>query len=400
MTHPIYDLYQGSPLKFRFHLLGLPHTATNSEHLSCAYTQKIAKFMEMFKDSGHTMIHYGNEGSITPDGVEQIQIFSESERLKWFEPGAFDTAKGEFKWDPNEMYWRAWGLKAASYLIQHVRRGDFILALAGQQCYIHALSQFPGCHKYGSDNAMFVDYGSGHYGSWTDFCVYESSGHREHIHGFKQSKGESFTDAVIPNYYDVNDFRFGKDPDEQDERIRVIQQEPYYMYTGRLIDSKGYYRAIEATRALGIRLILAGQGNPGELPPHVLNFGFINKAQRKSLMAGAIAGFVPTMYRGPHEGVNVEYRLSGTPAITSDHGCFCEMIDSKFRCASQREYIEAAKYAQTLSIEERLEIQRKARDEFSFDAIRPLYERYFHRLYSLWSGGFDECRPFEEWNRP
>lgn len=396
MTHPIYDLYQGSPLKFRFHLLGLPHTNVSPLHLSCAYTQKHVKFLKMFSGRGHDIISYANEGSVAPSDVEQVQIFSEEERLKWFEKGAFDTAKGELRWDPNEMYWRVWGLKAGAELIQRVKPGDFILTVAGQQCYIHAISQFPGCHKVGTTNAFFVDYGSGHYGSWTDFCVYESSAHREQLHGRRMSTMESYTDAVIPNSFDLDDFRFGKNPEEKDERIRIIQQEPYYLFVGRIISSKGWDIAVEATRHLGVRLILVGQGDPGELPPHVINFGFANIEQRKSLMAGAIATFAPTRYREPFGGVNVESQLSGVPAITSDAGGFCETVDSRFRCTTLMEYVSAARYAATLSNEDRLAIKARAESLYSLDSIRPLYERYFHRLYMLRHAGWSEMRSWEE----
>lgn len=391
VKHPILDIYKDSPIRFRFHVLGLPHTTISEEHISCAYTQKQTKFLKMFANTRHEIIAYGNEGSEVPPGVELCTILSEKERQSMgFEPGPFNTAMAPLNWEPNEMYWRVFGLRCASYLISRVRPGDFICAVGGGwTCYQHALTQFPGCNRHGTTNAFFTDIGSGHYGFDTDFVAYESATWREHIHGKHNINQEKYCDAVIPNYFEVNDFA---SPNSIDRLI----EEPYYLYIGRIIDLKRWKIAVDVAKILGAKIVLAGQGDPGQLEDHVIHFGLANKEQRKSLYTNAIATIVPTLYTPPFEGVAIESMLSGTPAITSDHGAFCENIDSKFRCATLREYVEAARYAQAMTLQERITMRNQTRSKFSFEAIRPLFERWFHRIWMLRYGGWNEMRDFAD----
>ena len=49
--------------KFRLHVIGMPHTRTTKEYNACAFTQKALKFCKMMTDRGHTVYHYGVEGS-------------------------------------------------------------------------------------------------------------------------------------------------------------------------------------------------------------------------------------------------------------------------------------------------------------------------------------------------
>lgn len=399
--HPIYDIYKDSPIKFNFHVLSLCHTYTSEEHASCAYTQKLVKFMEMYKNSGHKIYHYGNEGSVVPEGVEHIQILSEKERNGFGFSGVFNTATANgIRWDPNEPYWKLFGSRCSEHLTKRVQRGDLILHVAGgYDCYQHALVNFPGCNRYGTTNAMFVDIGCGHHGvGSTDYMVYETSVWEEHLNGQLNNDSVKWGETAIPNYFDLKDFRFGKDPEEDDERILAIQKEPYYLFLGRIVEDKGWKIAVEATRHIRAKLVIAGQGEL-ELPSqvdNVIHFGFADLKQRKSLMAGAVAVFVPTQYREPFGGVNIEAQLSGVPAITSDYAGFRELVDDKYRCVTMREYIEVAKYCATLTEEERREIQRKAQNKYSLAAVKPLYDRYFHRLHMLWHSGFYEMREWKD----
>ena len=376
-------------MKYRFHLLGFPHTATNREYCACAYTSKVLKFMDMMAPRGHTIIHYGNEGSVVPEGVEHVQIFKESERASWF--GPHDRQKlYDLKWTGDQPYWKMFSLRAAAEVVMRAERGDFILALSGADTLSLIGDQFPGSYGGVASKVMMVEFGIGYYGVFSRYRVFESNSHREWVHGRKDSKVEDNQEAVIPNYFDLNDF---KGPDIRDSRI---QNEPYYLFMGRFNKDKGYEVAIEVTKQIGAKLIMAGQGSPGELPPHVTNWGHATIEERAQLMTHSIATFAPTHFREPFGGVAVEAQLTGCPALTTDHGAFCETVEPRWRCASHREFCEAALMAQKLSLEERLAIKKRAESLYSLEVVAPQYERYFGRLYSLWGSGWYEMRSPEE----
>ena len=66
----------------RFHSLGLAHTVTSKDYLTCAFTQKKYKGDELLHRLNHEVIDYGNEASdgvcservpvTTLDGFEEI----------------------------------------------------------------------------------------------------------------------------------------------------------------------------------------------------------------------------------------------------------------------------------------------------------------------------------------
>ena len=69
----------------RFHVLPPPHAATNLEYISCAFTQKVLKWIRMFEPTTHDVFHYGNEQSQV-DCTEHISVTTAedlSDSLKW-----------------------------------------------------------------------------------------------------------------------------------------------------------------------------------------------------------------------------------------------------------------------------------------------------------------------------
>ena len=70
-------------MKFRFHVIALPHTQTTTEYTACAYTQKVIKFCKMMKSLGHEVFLYASEENEAPCD-ELITIVSKKEQRKWW----------------------------------------------------------------------------------------------------------------------------------------------------------------------------------------------------------------------------------------------------------------------------------------------------------------------------
>jgi glycosyltransferase involved in cell wall biosynthesis/SAM-dependent methyltransferase len=365
--------------KFRFHMVTMPHVQVNKHWNACAYTQKDVKFVAAMAPRGHEIILYGNEGSDVGYGVEIVQLLTEEERSSWF--GGHNKQKlYDLRWDSNEPYWRLQAERAIPALKARVRKGDFILSLSGC-CHQPIADHFPGSYSGDPIGPMWVEYGSGYYGVFSKRVVYESETHRSWLHGRRDSRVGDFHDAVVPNYWDLSEFQFRRE-----------DVEPYFLFVGRIIEDKGWRVAVEVTKAIGAKLVLAGQGDPSSLPDHVTFIGHVDIPTRNRLMTNAIATFCPTTFREPFGGTAVETQLCGTPAITTDYGAFVETTLPEWRCATHREFVEAAKRAQSLIAEDRVAIKARASSLYSLEAAAVLYERYFSRILSVWWGGYYEMR--------
>jgi glycosyltransferase involved in cell wall biosynthesis len=112
--------------------------------------------------------------------------------------------------------------------------------------------------------------------------------------------------------------------------------------------------------------------------------------ERRVLLAGATAVFVPSMYLEPFGGVAVESLISGTPIITSDWGVFPEYNTSGltgYRCRNMAAFVQAARSC--LAGDIKSEACRERGEAFSLENVAPLYEAYFQDLLDLWTGGWE-----------
>ena len=155
--------------------------------------------------------------------------------------------------------------------------------------------------------------------------------------------------------------------------------------------------AVETTRAIGAKLILAGQGVKEVVGnkvigndmtvegAHIKHIGHANIAQRAELMSRAKAVFLCSYYLEPFGGTSIEPMFCGTPVITTDWGAFPENIihgQVGYRARTLGETIWAAENLDKLNSASA--IRKYAIDNFSLDRVRCLYQAYFEQLYELW----------------
>jgi glycosyltransferase involved in cell wall biosynthesis len=187
-----------------------------------------------------------------------------------------------------------------------------------------------------------------------------------------------FYDVVIPSGFDLSEFEYQE------------KKEDYFLMCGRIVWSKGVDIAVQVTKKLGVKLILAGttQGpqdcNLGaEWPNHVEYVGYVGVEERKKLMSGAKALFCPTVYNEPFGYVAIEAMLSGTPVITVDWGAFTETVlhgVTGYRCRTFEQFYWAAK---NIHLIKNKDCRDWAEKNYNFEKVGKMYTEYFQSLINI-----------------
>ena len=92
-----------------------------------------------------------------------------------------------------------------------------------------------------------IGYADGH---WADWKIFESYAILHAYQGLSSvgTCKQNWYDVVIPNYFDLNDFEYAPET-----------KEDYFLFMGRVYPGKGVDIAIDVTRHIGAKLIVAGQ---------------------------------------------------------------------------------------------------------------------------------------------
>lgn len=357
----------------RLHVLGFPHTQTTAPFEHCAYTARTRDFATMMTRAGFDVTLYAGESN-DAEVTTHVPLCSPADQREWFpdyDPKAhvFNTFNG-----PG---WDEWNRRAIDALSTRIEPWDVL-------CLTMGLAHRPVADAF-PDTVLKVETGIGYEGTFAPYRVYESWAWRNYLAGKYGDKVRLF-DETIPRAYDLDAFPQGDG------------QGGYYAFVGRLIRDKGVQIAADTCRAIGAKLVIAGQGaakvEPGRLTCQdgtVLEcdleyVGVVEAKERADIFGGAIATFVPTLYLEPFGGVSVESQICGTPVLVTPSGGLVENVTDGGGavCSTMAAFVQAAELVATM---DRAQIAQRAAALWSFDAVAPRHVAHFERLSTLrWDG--------------
>ena len=329
----------------------------------------------MMTSLGYKVIHYGAEGSDVPC-AENVVVLDDATQKEVY---------GDFDW--HKHYWN-FKFDDHAYMTFAKRATEEILARRGNNDLLLTVSGKAHAGVANETGLTAVEYAIGYEGVFSRHRVFGSYAWMHYIYGILSTKTKSFDgnwyDAVIPHYFNPDDFELSEDKDD------------YFVYIGRLVPRKGPHIASQVCSRLGKKLIVAGQGDPkaaGLTGSHIEYVGTVGVKERKELLKAAKAVFVPTVYIEPFGMTSVEALMCGTPVISTDWGAFTEnIIHGKvgFRCRTMDDFLWAARNVDKIDPKV---CHNYAVDNFSYDVVKYKYDEYFMKIADLWSGGWYEIHP-------
>jgi len=321
---------------------------------------------------GYDVIEYSNEGSES-EATEHVVILETKE---------FEDLQSKLKATPphgeanidSDIY-RAFSQKLKARLKERVKKGDII------------------CHPFGHTHAdlgelfpeaRHVEIGIGYPTCHFPLRVYETYQWWSWHQGKDQKAGNAY-EWVCPMGYDLTEWQINLKPDD------------YFLYFGRVIESKGMYALREIARHTDKKIVLCGAGEHERfLSDDIPNLTYlppVTGKARSKLLGGAKAMLMPTVYTEPFGGAGVEGQLCGTPLLASDHGAFSETVQhgvNGFRCKTLGDWIHALDNVDTLH---RKSIANSARAKYSLYNVGSQMHKIFQQVITLNDKGWYSMEP-------
>ena len=357
----------------RFHCLGIPHTVSSREFLPCAFTQKVVNFCAMMTKLGHNVFHYGHQDSEVY-ATEHVTVTTREDMEKTYghKEGGVGYWKTEgFEHSLENHIGKQFTQNTITELRKRIQKDDFVLAFwgTGHKPVCDAVADLP-CHV--------VEPGIGYPTTFSQYRVFESYAKLHLCKGqWDQAKIEPYTtpnwtDEVIPNYFNPDDFQYSED------------KEDFLFFIGRIINTKGIEIAMRLANHFGMPLKVAGQGDfvrdIGWQPYDCVELlGTVDVDQRKDLMSKAKAGVCASWYIEPFCGTHIEFGMSGTPILTTDWGVFTETVQqgkNGWRCRSFDEFVFGMEHIDEI----KPSVCREMAMNYSMDRVALMYHDYFQRL--------------------
>lgn len=324
---------------------------------------------------GYRVVEYANEGSCST-ADERVTMLSEADRQRFFPAGIpFVGGQG----------WQAFDNKLVEELSRRVQPGDFIVHTFGGP-HAHLVQDFSQARHV----ELGVGYGDAPFGAYR---VYESEAWRNFHWGAADSHGVTYPDQdrsrswVVPMSFDIEDWPEG-DGDG-------INDEPFALFLGRLVDAKGLSVISAILDRLGrsapkIRIVGAPTQDAARW-----YLGLSDTARervwmglpvvgrdRAPLMGSAMCMLMPSLGVEPFGAAGIEGMLCGTPLIASAWGAFVETVQpgAGYLCRTIDDWCEAI---QRVSRLDRSYVREYARGTFDMHKTARVYDQILYEIASF-----------------
>jgi glycosyltransferase involved in cell wall biosynthesis len=371
----------------RLHIPAIPYTITRDEYSHDAFTGKVKRFSPMMRSRGFEVYHYGVETSESGANKE-IQLMTKEEwthlrikTLQWLDPKLTLEQAIQKNKDPT-LIPNIFSNKD-SPLIKEFNNRLIIKLKEHYRTFTRDILCIPLSSTYDIIyKSMFftkIETGIGNLYSSLDYRIFESQSWLSYTMGYERKNPNNYT-FVIPNYYNINDFKLSLTPNP----LRVG-------FLGRLVKEKGSEIICEIAKFFpSIEFIVCGSGDPSIFTrqPNIKYKAPIYGNECSEYLGDCVAVLCPSTYLEPFCGVSVEAQLCGTPVICSDYGGLTETVEqfkTGLRCHTLADYC----YGIQLALEgafDRKYIRERAVNLYDMYKLAYNYEYVFKNILDMYNG--------------